>query len=91
MKTTNIKKQQKNVTMHTSQLSNSKFKKYIYTEEDLGEGLLDAGVPNPSQASNVVNNLHELAERRYELIGNNTAARQKFPVAQDGIAYAYFL
>ena len=77
--------------MHTSHLSNSKFKKYIYTEEDLGEGLLDAGVSYPCQATNVVNNLHELTERRYELIGNNTAAKQKFPVAQDGIAYAYFL
>ncbi len=77
--------------MHTRQLSNSKFKKYIYTEEDLGEGLLEAGVCNPCQVSNIENNLHENIERRYELIGNNTAARQKFPVAQDGIAYAYFL
>lgn len=77
--------------MHTNQLSIRKFKKYIYTEEDLGEGLLDAGVCNPYQVSDIENNLHEHTEKRYELIGNNTAARQKFPVAQDGIAYAYFL
>ena len=91
MKITNINTKQKKGTMRTSQLSISKLKKYVYTEEDLGEGLLDAGVSYPYQVSNIENTLHEVPERRFELIGNNTAARQKFPVAQDGIAYAYFL
>ncbi len=91
MKNTNINTQKKNVTMRTSQLTISKFKKYIYTEADLGEGLLDAGVSYPYSISNIENNLQEHIDRRYELIGNNTAAKQKFPVAQDGVAYAYFL
>lgn len=33
--------------MRSNQASGSKSKKYIYTEKDLGEGLLEEGVTNP--------------------------------------------
>ena len=56
-KTTNTKK---NPAMRNSKPSTAKTEKYIYTEEDLGEGLLDAGVTyNYDMAASDNSNMNE--------------------------------
>lgn len=61
---TTINASKKKFTMPAGHLSNNKNKHYIYTEEDLGEGILNEGVSllystsekeNMSQAGKVLN------------------------------------
>lgn len=73
--------------MRSAQTVKAKTKKYIYTEEDLGEGLLEEGVTNPYflDCTNSGNN---------DLLFNNdlkdSTLSKEVPNVQEDFTYAYY-
>lgn len=73
--------------MRNSTFSN-KSNKYIYTEADLGEGLLDEGVTYPYQLDTIEQN-HTL---NYDiaLIKTTQSIKPGVPNVQDDFSYTYY-
>lgn len=86
------KSNKKGSTMTHSNLHGNKKDIYIYTEADLGEGILDEGVDPSYYASTIENN--EIHEMGYNFKSDSTEIKnyslEKINVEED-FNYAYYL
>lgn len=73
--------------MRINKLTKSKLKKYIYTESDLGEGLLDEGVYYPNNITKSKDatfiNL-EMADKKID------SHKLRVPNVQEDFTYSYY-
>ena len=75
--------------MSTVKPTNNKSKKYIYTEEDLGEGLLDEGVTFPYELDSMAD--VKSKKRAYQFTDNNSSIyTPEVPNVQEDLTYAYY-
>jgi hypothetical protein len=88
---TTIKAQNKNGTKPARHLSNTKCQRYIYTEADLGEGILDEGVSQSYSTNQKYNTLQGANAIVYtmEAIGNKTI-RMDVPNVEEDFSYTYY-
>ena len=98
IKKTNIMKKKNTITdkkqfaMRNNKSTDKKSKKYIYTEADLGEGLLDAGVTYPYDSREVILNRQEGTNNLFDIAAkNNNLYNAESPIVQNDFSYSYYL